>query len=340
VIKTNPCPHYDIGYDNLKTEIISFDNNSTKDTNEENISIQIDVDVPDGQLSTKKTLDNHHIEAENQNASITFKKSDTKCLYISSTSRQKFYCKRKQTNIHKTSKKDGIKYNLNTNYDKYLVHKVYNDNDGVLSHLIYKMDSDATNDCLRNMNIKHLKLFKLLNYLYINQLYVYLHKQSIIIDNLNKNIHINDNIHSKYKIIKHILLNITHIEEAIEIYLKLSADLYNILSLKATDITFGNNCWQRLEQFVDILCNMMDGNGNGFDTVWWIIKTGWTFFRKSPNGKWTKESIVNCKIIAKEEDIVIVYNIADDKNVPINVTMKFKQVLMDLILKNMKNLHQ
>jgi len=336
VFKTKPYPHSDIGYDDLKTEIISFDDNSTKDILEENINTQVDADVPNRQISTIKTS-NNITDTEDHKVSTKFKiKINARSPCVFSTSSQKANCMRKQINAHKIINRNGAKYSLFIASDKYLVHKVYNNYNSVLSNTIYKINNNRFNICLSNMNIKHLKLFKLLNNLNINHLYVYFNKQLITIDNLNKNIHINDNIYSKYGIIKHISFNMPNIEEVTEIYIKLPADLYNIVALKAVDMTFNENSWQRLEQLLNILCNTMNGNLNGFDIVWWNMQTCWTSFRKNSNsnGKWTKEFTVNCEVISEdEEEIVTVYTIMDGKNVPINVEMKSKQVLAGLISK-------
>lgn len=334
-IKTNSYPHYDIGNDDLKTEIISFDNSSSIDIHEENINTQIDADVPNRQLSTIKTLNNNIIEAEDHNVSIKFNKTNIKSPHIISINIQKVNYKKKQSNAHGISKIYGIKYNLTFTFNKYLVHKVYNNYNRILDDIINKTNTNRTNNGLSNMNIKHLKLFKLLNNVNINHLYVYLYKQSVIINNLNRNIHINENIYSRNKITNYNLFNMPHIEEVTEIYIKLPADLYNILALKVVDMTFNENGWQRLEQLLNILCNTTNGNLNGFDIVWWNMQTCWTSFRKKSNGKWTKELTVNCEIISEdeEEEIMTVYTIMDGKNVPINVEMNSKQALIDSISK-------
>jgi hypothetical protein len=339
ITKTKPYSHYDIGYDDLKTEIISFDNNSIKDIHEENINAQIDVDVPNGQLSTTNTLNNNNIGFKMHKIFIRSRKIAIKNAYKFLTNKQKLYHK-KQNKAHVMNKRNkrngrnGIKYNLTITFDKHLVHKVYNINynNRILSHLIYKINNNRTNNCLSNMNIKHLKLFKLLNNLKTNHSYVYLYKQLIIIDNLNKNIHINDNIYVRYKTINYISFNMPNIEEVTEIYIKLPADLYNILALKAVNMTFNDNGWHRLEQLLNILCNTINGNLNGFDIVWWNMQTCWTSFRKNSNAKWTKEFTVNCEVITDDEkEIMTVYTIMDGKNVPINVEMRPTQVLIDLI---------
>jgi hypothetical protein len=311
-IKINSYLHYDIGYDDSKTEITLFDNSSI-DTYEENINTQIDTDVPNKQLSTIKTSNNNIIEAENYNVSIKFTKINIRCLYTISTNRLKtnYKKKQKQSNAHGRNKIYGIKYNLIITFNKHLVHIVYNNYNRTLICIINKINNNRINNGLNIMNIKHLKLFKILNNLNIKYLDVYLHKQSIITDNLN--IYIKENIYSRNKITIYNSFNMPYIEEVTEICIKLPVDIYNILVLKAADMTFNESGWHRLEQLLNILCNT-NGNPNGFDIVWWNMQTCWTSFRKNSNGKWTNEFTVNCEIIsADEEEIIIVYIIMDDK---------------------------
>jgi len=336
--KIETYPQCDSGYANLNTEIIPIDTIPAKDTcdqivakdtQKENTTIQMHIDIPNNQIITMTLINDEDVG--NHNVSIISKdKTGTANAYTPWIYEFKVhFMKRKQSNIYGKNKK-GESTNISINFinNNSMVHNVCNIYTILLCHSNYRTQNSRIN----NMNIKHLKLFKLSNNSNIYHLYVYLHKQLIAIFNLNKNIHINDDIYMIHKLIKHILYNMPNVEEITEIYIKLPVDLYNIIALKVADMTFNDNGWLRLEQLLNILCDTMNGNLNGFDIVWWNMQTCWTSFKKNLNGKWTKEFAVNCEVIPEdEEEIMAVYTILDGKNVPINIELKPKQLLIDLI---------
>lgn len=206
----------------------------------------------------------------------------------------------------------------------------------IIGHKSYNADKINTSESgigMKDMNIKHLKLFKLVIDLIIH-LYLYLYKQFKqfkIMYNLNINIQNNDT-YSMNEVIKYYLVNMTNLEKVTELWIKLPVNLYNSIAVKTVDITFNDDSWLRLEQLLNILCNITAENINDFDVVWWNMQTCWTAFKKNPNDKCIKEFTVNCEAISEdEEQIMVVYTIIDGKSIPINVEIRPKQELIDLI---------
>ena len=332
--KINPYRHYEDDNDDLRTSIISADNIRTEYADERKTITQIDIKTPNGHSFNTERI-NKCVVNEN-------KKLSMKCMKeISTINAHKpriykqiaYYRKKKYANSYGRKQNHERRCKSTIVADECCVHVQNFNLEGVLRYKNnIKCNVKRKYTCICNMNIKHLKLFNLINNLNIYHLYVYLDKCSRY--NVFKNTHINDIYNSTHKIIIYNLYSMPNLEEVKEIYMKLPADLYNILALKVVEMTFVDNDWQKLEQLLNILCNTTNGNLNGFDIVWWNMQTCWTSFKKNPNSKWIKEFTVNCEVIPEdEEEIMVVYTIIDGKNVPINLERRSKQVLIELISK-------
>jgi len=244
-------------------------------------------------------------------------------------------------NIHGLRYEYGNKHTIeNFYYNTILCNIDYGNDDTInLTCNDYIIKNNKRNECI-NINIKHLKIFILANNIdniNINRiglyLYIHLNGQLKIKYNLDKNTYIND-IYNVSKINKHNWNHMPSIEEVTELYLRLPIDLYNSIAIKILDLTFNDNGWHRLEKLLNILCNTANGNLNGFDIVWWNMPTCWTSFNKNPEvKKKIKELTINCEAITDEdeEEIMIVYNIIDGKNVPINTDIRPIQEIIELI---------